>query len=82
MDVLVALGTLTALIYSILTTFLISGKTFYEAMSLIITFLLIGKYLEHKTKGQASEAIKKLIGLQPKTATIIKNGTIAVLCPG
>jgi Cu+-exporting ATPase len=74
MDVLVALGTTTALIYSILTTFLISGKTFYEAMSMIITFLLIGKYLEHKTKGQASEAIKKLIGLQPKTATIIKDG--------
>ncbi len=74
MDVLVALGTMTALIYSILTTFLISGKTFYEAMSLIITFLLIGKYLEHKTKGQASEAVKKLIGLQPKIATIIKNG--------
>ncbi|MHA2195786.1 MAG: heavy metal translocating P-type ATPase [Promethearchaeota archaeon] len=74
MDVLIALGTTTALIYSILTTFLISGKTFYEAMSMIITFLLIGKYLEHKTKGQASEAIKKLIGLQPKTATIIKNG--------
>jgi Cu+-exporting ATPase len=74
MDVLIALGTTTALIYSILTTFLIPGKTFYEAMSMIITFLLIGKYLEHKTKGQASEAIKKLIGLQPKTATIIKNG--------
>ena len=74
MDVLVALGTTTALIYSILTTFLISGKTFYEAMSLITTFLLIGKYLEHKTKGQASEAIKKLIGLQPKTAIIVKDG--------
>ncbi len=74
MDVLVALGTTTALIYSILTTFVISGKTFYEAMSMIITFLLIGKYLEHKTKGQASEAIKKLIGLQPKTAMIIKDG--------
>ncbi|MFW9873253.1 MAG: heavy metal translocating P-type ATPase [Candidatus Thorarchaeota archaeon] len=74
MDVLVALGTTTALIYSILTTFLIPGKTFYEAMSLIITFLLIGKYLEHKTKGQASEAVKKLIGLQPKTATILKDG--------
>ncbi|MFW9824502.1 MAG: heavy metal translocating P-type ATPase [Candidatus Thorarchaeota archaeon] len=74
MDVLIALGTTTALIYSILTTFLIQGKTFYEAMSMIITFLLIGKYLEHKTKGQASEAIKKLIGLQPKTATIIKDG--------
>ena len=74
MDVLVALGTTTALVYSILTTFFISGKTFYEAMSMITTFLLVGKYLEHKTKGQASEAIKKLIGLQPKTAIIIKEG--------
>ncbi len=74
MDVLVALGTTTALVYSILTTFFISGRTFYEAMSLILTFLLIGKYLEHKTKGQTSEAIKKLIGLQPKTATVLKDG--------
>jgi len=74
MDVLVTLGTTTALIYSILTTFFISGKTFYEAMSMITTFLLIGKYLEHKTKGQTSEAIKKFIGLQPKTATMLKEG--------
>jgi len=74
MDVLVALGTTTALVYSILTTFLIDGKTFYEAMSMILSFLLIGKYFEHKTKGQTSEAIKKLIGLQPKTATLLKNG--------
>jgi len=74
MDVLVALGTTTALVYSILTTFFISGNTFYEAMSMILTFLLIGKYFEHKTKGQTSEAIKKLIGLQPKTAVLIKDG--------
>jgi len=74
MDVLIALGTTTALIYSILTTFFLSGKTFYEAMSMIISFLLVGKYLEHKTKGQTSEAIKKLIGLQPKTATTLKDG--------
>jgi len=74
MDVLIALGTTTALIYSILATFLISGKTFYEAMSMIISFLLIGKYLEHKTKGQTSEAIKKMIGLQPNTATLLKDG--------
>jgi len=74
MDVLVALGTTTALIYSILTTFFIEGKTFYEAMSMILTFLLIGKYFEHKTKGQTSEAIKKLIGLQPNTATLLKDG--------
>jgi Cu+-exporting ATPase len=74
MDVLVALGTTTALVYSILTTFFIEGKTFYEAMSMILSFLLIGKYFEHKTKGQTSEAIKKLIGLQPKTATLLKDG--------
>ena len=74
MDVLVALGTTTALIYSILTTFFIQGNTFYEAMSMILTFLLVGKYFEHKTKGQTSEAIKKLIGLQPNTATLLKDG--------
>ncbi|MFX1408917.1 MAG: heavy metal translocating P-type ATPase [Promethearchaeota archaeon] len=73
MDVLVALGTTTALVYSILTTFFIEGKTFYEAMSMILSFLLIGKYFEHKTKGQTSEAIKKLIGLQPKTATLLRD---------
>lgn len=74
MDVLVALGTTTAFVYSILTTFFIQGNTFYEAMSMILAFLLIGKYFEHKTKGQTSEALKKLIGLQPKTATLLKNG--------
>lgn len=74
MDVLVALGTTTALVYSILTTFFIDGNTFYEAMSMILSFLLIGKYFEHKTKGQTSEAIKKLIGLQPKSATLLKDG--------
>jgi Cu+-exporting ATPase len=74
MDVLVALGTTTAFVYSILTTFWIRGNTFYEAMSMILAFLLIGKYFEHKTKGQTSEAIKKLIGLQPKTATLFKDG--------
>lgn len=74
MDVLVALGTGTAYVYSILTTFFFPGKTMYEAMSMILTFLLLGKYLEHKAKGQASEAIKKLIGLQAKTAIILKDG--------
>jgi Cu+-exporting ATPase len=74
MDVLVALGTTTAFVYSILTTFLIQGNTFYEAMSMILAFLLVGKFFEHKTKGQTSEALKKLIGLQPKTATLFKNG--------
>ena len=73
MDVLIVLGTTTAYAYSVLTTFFISGEVFYDAMSMIFAFILIGKYLEHKTKGQASEAIKKLIGLQPKTATLLKD---------
>ncbi|MFW9968648.1 MAG: heavy metal translocating P-type ATPase [Candidatus Odinarchaeota archaeon] len=72
MDVLIVLGTTTAYVYSVLTTFFIRGEVFYDAMSMIFAFILIGKYLEHKTKGQASEAIKKLIGLQPKTATLLK----------
>ena len=74
MDVLIVLGTTTAYVYSLLTTFFISGEAFYDAMSMIFAFILVGKYLEHKTKGQASEAIKKLIGLQPKTATLFKDG--------
>ncbi|NHJ21025.1 MAG: heavy metal translocating P-type ATPase [Candidatus Lokiarchaeota archaeon] len=74
MDVLIVLGTTTAYLYSLLTTYFINGDVFYEAMSLIFSFILVGKYLEHKTKGQASEAIKKLIGLQPKTATLLKDG--------
>jgi Cu+-exporting ATPase len=74
MDVLIVLGTTTAYVYSLLTTFFISGEVFYDAMSMIFAFILIGKYLEHKTKGQASEAIKKLIGLQPKNATLFKDG--------
>ncbi|MFW9784549.1 MAG: heavy metal translocating P-type ATPase [Candidatus Heimdallarchaeota archaeon] len=73
MDVLIVLGTTTAYVYSLLTTFFIEGEVFYDAMSMILAFILIGKYLEHKTKGQASEAIKKLIGLQPKNATLIKD---------
>ena len=43
-------------------------------MSMILSFLLVGKYFEHKTKGQTSEAIKKLIGLQPNSATLLKDG--------
>jgi Cu+-exporting ATPase len=74
MDVLIVLGTTTAYVYSLLTTFFISGEVFYDAMSMIFAFILVGKYLEHKTKGQASEAIKKLIGLQPKTATLFRDG--------
>ncbi|MHA1697988.1 MAG: copper-translocating P-type ATPase, partial [Promethearchaeota archaeon] len=48
---------------------------FYEAAVLLAGFLMLGRFLEAKAKGRTSEAIKKLIGLQPKTATVIKDGT-------
>lgn len=80
MDTLVALGTGTAYVYSIIITIMIwLGKNYshknlyYEVAALLIAFILLGKYLEAKAKGKTSEAIKKLIGLQPKTATVIRN---------
>ena len=50
------------------------GGAYYDTAALIITFILLGKYFEALTKGKASEAIRKLIGLQAKTATVIRNG--------
>jgi Cu+-exporting ATPase len=72
MDVLVALGTCTAYFYSILTTFWLKGEMFYEAALLIWMFTLIGKLLEAMAKGRTSEAIKKLMGLQAKFATVVR----------
>ena len=72
MDVLVALGTCTAFFYSILTTFWLEGEMFYEAALLIWMFTLIGKLLEAMAKGRTSEAIKKLMGLQAKFATVVR----------
>ncbi len=81
MDTLVALGTGTAYLYSLLLTiFIWSGygnyshhDLYYEVAALLIAFILLGKYLEAKAKGKTSEAIKKLMGLQAKTATVIRN---------
>lgn len=74
MDTLVALGTSAAYFYSLATTYLISGEVFYETASLLITFVVLGKWLEARAKGKAGEAIKKLLGLQAKTARVEKNG--------
>ncbi len=77
MDALIALGTSSAYIYSLLATFfqqIFTGGTYYDTSALIITFILLGKYFEALTKGRASEAIRKLVGLQPKTAVVIRNG--------
>jgi Cu+-exporting ATPase len=74
MDVLIALGTSAAYFYSLATTFFSSGPVFYETSALIITFILLGKFLEARAKGKTSEAIKKLIQLSPKKARVIRDG--------
>lgn len=81
MDSLVAIGTTAAVIYSIYNTILISkghfmavDSLYFETAGVIIALILLGKTLEAVSKGKTSEAIKKLMGLAPKTATIIIDG--------
>lgn len=83
MDSLVAIGTLAAFVYSLYTTFQMANanmvsshehhQLYYESAGIIIALILLGKYLESRSKGKTSEAIKKLMGLQPKVAIVIKN---------
>ncbi len=81
MNVLVSVGTFAAYGYSLIVTiasFLTptpSGANYYETAAMIITLILVGKFLETRAKGRTSEAIKKLIGLQPKRARILRDGT-------
>ncbi|MDI6870885.1 MAG: heavy metal translocating P-type ATPase [Bacillota bacterium] len=75
MDVLIAMGTSAAYLYSTVVTFTgTRGEVYFEASSLIITLIVLGKLLEAIAKGRTSEAIKKLMGLQAKTARVIRNG--------
>ena len=81
MDTLILVGTGTAYFYSLVQALLLLfGKTvgmenfYFESAVFILIFISLGKYLEAVTKGKTGEAIKKLMGLQPKTATIIKDG--------
>ncbi|MFA6035419.1 MAG: heavy metal translocating P-type ATPase, partial [Candidatus Micrarchaeia archaeon] len=73
MDSLVALGVGTAYVYSVLVGFgFIEGHIYYETAALLLTFIVLGKYLEAVAKGKTSEAIKRLMGLQPKTANVMR----------
>ncbi|MFN6570080.1 heavy metal translocating P-type ATPase [Dendronalium sp. ChiSLP03b] len=82
MDTLVALGTGAAYVYSLFATlfpsfFVAQGlkpDVYYEAAVVIIALILLGRWLENRAKGQTSEAIRKLVGLQAKTARLIRNG--------
>ncbi len=74
MDALITIGVGTAFVYSVISTFFMQGELYYEVAGLLIVFILLGKYLEAVAKGKTSAAIKKLIGLQPKTAVVIRKG--------
>ena len=79
MDVLVAMGTSSAFFYSLYNVFTVPAEMihhylYFEASAVIITLISFGKYLEAVAKGRTSEAIKKLMGLAPKTARVIRNG--------
>ncbi len=77
MDTLVVTGTTAAYLFSVFNTFPtpVWHNIYYDAASIVITFIILGKYLENKTKGKASSIIKKMLELQPKTARIRKNET-------
>ena len=82
MDTLIALGTSAAYFYSVFVTifpslFIVKGlipSVYYEVSSSVIALILLGKTLENRAKGETSEAIRKLMGLQAKTARIVRNG--------
>lgn len=82
MNTLIAVGTSAAYLYSITATFLpwlferrgLGGEVYYDTATVIITLILLGRLLEMRAKGQTSEAIKKLIGMQAKTARVIREG--------
>ena len=75
MDVLIVMGTSAAFLYSLYHTIVGIPEFYYEASAVIITLILLGKYLEAIAKGKTSEAIKKLMGLQAKTARVVRDGT-------
>lgn len=86
MDSLIAIGTSAAFLYGIYAIVKIAGgdthfsmDLYFESGATILTLITLGKYLEAKTKGKTSEAIKKLMGLAPKKATIIVDGVEKII---
>ena len=82
MNSLVAVGTLAAYLFSVVATFtpgvLPAGtvNVYYEAAAVIVTLILLGRYLEARAKGRTSDAIKRLVGLQAKTARVRRDGSV------
>lgn len=78
MDTLVAVGTTAAFLYSLVQTVLIAGGNYgavhhlyYESSAVVITLIMLGKYMERRSKGKTSEAITKLLALAPKKAIVL-----------
>lgn len=86
MDTLVALSTAVAYIFSVFNILFpdfwlsrgITPHVYFEAAAVIIAFILLGKFLEEKAKGNTSTALRKLIGLQPKMVTVVNGGPIQI----
>ncbi|QLH06348.1 heavy metal translocating P-type ATPase [Nitrosopumilus ureiphilus] len=74
MDTLVVTGTTAAFLFSVWNTFPtpVWENIYYDAAAIVVTFIILGKYMEHKTKGKASSIIRKMLELQPKTTRIKK----------
>ena len=96
MDTLIALGAAAAYGYSVYTLAVAISEQgplaahpplYFETAAIIVTLILLGRWLEARAKGQASAAIKALMGLQPKTAQLLRDGEpveapIASVCVG
>ncbi|PSO48521.1 MAG: copper-translocating P-type ATPase [Cyanobacteria bacterium SW_9_44_58] len=82
MDTLIVLGTSAAYFYSLFATLFadflwrqgLEPQVYYESAAVIITLILVGRFLENRARGQTSEAIRKLIGLQARSARVIRDG--------
>jgi Cu+-exporting ATPase len=76
MDVLVAMGSSAAYFYSLAVLLFpsLGGHVYFETSAMIITLIKLGKMLEARAKGRTSEAIKKLMGLRPRTARVVRDG--------
>ncbi|MBQ5671939.1 MAG: copper-translocating P-type ATPase, partial [Oscillospiraceae bacterium] len=94
MDALIALGAGASLVYSLYATFAmaylmghgdVSGAAhhihdlYYESAAMILTLITVGKYMETRSKGKTKDALRKLMDLTPKTATVLRNGTELVI---
>ena len=74
MDTLIAVGTTAAYAYSVAAMLGLVKEQYFETAAVLITLVILGKYLEAVAKGRTSEAIRKLMGLTPKVATVIRDG--------